>query len=55
MNSELPAVPVSKGLLWTGRILGGLPALFLLMDGVMHWPSRPLSLRRRRKWATPNR
>jgi hypothetical protein len=27
--------PVSKGRLWTGRILSALPALFLLMDGVM--------------------
>lgn len=27
--------PVSKKLLWGGRILGGLPALFLLVDGVM--------------------
>jgi hypothetical protein len=26
---------ISKPLLWTGRILGGLPALFLLMDAVM--------------------
>lgn len=27
--------PVSKARLWTGRILSALPALFLLMDGVM--------------------
>jgi DoxX-like family len=27
--------PVSKGRLWTGRIMSALPALFLLMDGVM--------------------
>jgi DoxX-like family len=26
---------VSKGRLWTGRIMSALPALFLLMDGVM--------------------
>ena len=26
---------VSKGSLWIGRILGALPTLFLLMDGVM--------------------
>ncbi len=26
---------VSKGRLWAGRILSGLPALFLLLDGVM--------------------
>ena len=28
-------VAVSKGSLWTGRILGALSTLFLLMDGVM--------------------
>ena len=28
-------VPVSKKQIWSGRILSGLPALFLLMDGVM--------------------
>jgi DoxX-like family len=27
--------PVSKGRLWTGRIISALPALFLVMDGVM--------------------
>ena len=27
--------PVSKGRLWAGRIVGGLPALFLLVDAVM--------------------
>ena len=34
MNTNPLAVP-SKAQLWTGRILGGLPALFLLLDGVM--------------------
>ena len=29
------ATAVSKGSLWTGRILGALSTLFLLMDGVM--------------------
>jgi len=33
-TSASPA-PVSQGRLWTGRILSMLPALFLLMDGVM--------------------
>src|SRR5262245_21052897 len=28
-------VQPSKGKLWTGRIMSGLPALFLLFDGVM--------------------
>jgi hypothetical protein len=27
--------PASKGRLWTGRIISALPALFLVMDGVM--------------------
>jgi hypothetical protein len=26
---------ISKANLWTGRIVGGLPALFLLLDGIM--------------------
>jgi hypothetical protein len=28
-------LPVSPKMLWTGRITSGLPALFLLVDGVM--------------------
>jgi DoxX-like family len=28
------STPLSKGRLWTGRIMSGLPALFLLVDGV---------------------
>src|SRR5215475_11209974 len=32
--SAAQSIP-SKGRLWTGRILTGLPALFLLFDGVM--------------------
>ena len=27
--------PVSKGALWAGRIMSGLPVLFLLVDGAM--------------------
>jgi hypothetical protein len=27
--------PISKGRLWTGRVMSILPALFLLVDGVM--------------------
>ena len=34
MQSDTRAVPVSKKVLWTGRILSGLAALFLLFDGV---------------------
>jgi len=35
MQSEAKAAPVSKAMLWTGRILTAIPALFLTMDGVM--------------------
>ena len=35
MQLDPQTVPESKGLLWTGRILSGLPALFLLFGGVM--------------------
>jgi hypothetical protein len=35
MSSDLQTAPTSKAMLWTGRILGGLPALFLLLDGAM--------------------
>src|SRR5437773_11742714 len=33
MSTEI--CPVSKGMLWTGRALSTLIALFMLMDGVM--------------------
>jgi hypothetical protein len=33
-NSDAQSVPLSKGRLWTGRIMSALPALFLLIDGV---------------------
>lgn len=35
MGRELQSPPVSKAARWTGRILGGLAALFLLFDGAM--------------------
>jgi len=35
MGLEPQANPVSKGARWTGRILGGLAAAFLLFDGAM--------------------
>jgi len=35
MASATQSPPVSKKALWTGRVLSGLPALFLLVDGVM--------------------
>ncbi len=33
MSSDIQTI--SKGRLWAGRIIGGLPALFLLVDAVM--------------------
>jgi len=33
-NSDAQSVPLSKGKLWTGRIMSGVPALFLFLDGV---------------------
>jgi len=35
MPPDVTPVPVSKGKLWGGRIMTALPALFLLVDGVM--------------------
>ncbi|CAN5670578.1 DoxX family protein [soil metagenome] len=35
MQSVPQTAPLSKQRLWAGRIIGGLPALFLLVDGVM--------------------
>lgn len=35
MTSDVQTVPVSQGMLWTGRIMSGLPALLLLFGGVM--------------------
>jgi DoxX-like family len=35
MQSDTQSVSVSKATLWTGRILSAVPALLLLMDGVM--------------------
>lgn len=35
MQSQKSFRPVSKGALWTGRVLSFLPALFLLFDGAM--------------------
>ena len=33
-NSDAQSAPLSKGRLWTGRIMNALPALFLFMDAV---------------------
>jgi hypothetical protein len=35
MQSDTLTAPVSKKMLWAGRIMSALPALFLLVDGVM--------------------
>lgn len=35
MQEVTPTPPVSKAALWTGYIMSVLPALFLLLDGVM--------------------
>ena len=35
MSSNNHTGSVSKGRLWAGRIIGGLPALFLLVDAIM--------------------
>jgi hypothetical protein len=35
IESNVQTAPVSKGSLWTGRIMSALAALFLLMDGSM--------------------
>lgn len=35
MHSTTPSTTISSARLWTGRVMGTLPALFLLFDGVM--------------------
>ena len=35
MQSDIQTGPVSKKVLWAGRIMSALPALFLLVDAVM--------------------
>ncbi len=35
MQPVVQSTPISKGALWGGRIMSWLPALFLLLDGVM--------------------
>ena len=35
MSSNNHSGSVSKGRLWAGRVIGGLPALLLLVDGIM--------------------
>lgn len=35
MQSKNESAPISKGMLWTGRIMSAVPIGFLIMDGVM--------------------
>lgn len=35
METDIGTTPISKKTLWAGRIVGGLPALFLLVDALM--------------------
>ena len=35
MQLDIQTGPISKKLLWSGRIMSALPALFLLVDGAM--------------------
>jgi DoxX-like family len=35
MNLDSQAAATSKGMLWTGRVMSALPALFLLFDAIM--------------------
>jgi hypothetical protein len=35
MPADIQTAPVSKRMVWTGRFIGALPVLFLLMDGGM--------------------
>jgi hypothetical protein len=36
MDNAAQTVPISKGQLWTGRVLSGLGVLFMLFDTVIH-------------------
>src|ERR1700704_244523 len=42
MQSNTQTVPVSKTMLWAGRIMSALPVLFFLMDGVMKLVKPPI-------------
>jgi len=35
VQSDIQTAPVSKKRLWAGRIISALPALFLILDGIM--------------------
>jgi hypothetical protein len=42
MQSDNESAPISRGMLWTGRIMSALPILFLLMDGAMKLVKPPM-------------
>ena len=42
MPSNTQTVPVSKTMLWAGRVISALPVLFFLMDGVMKLVKPPI-------------
>jgi len=41
MHTDTGSTPVSKKRVWAGRIIGGLPALFLIVDAVMKFIKPP--------------
>ncbi|MGI8735423.1 MAG: DoxX family protein [Pyrinomonadaceae bacterium] len=41
MHTDTGSTPVSKKRAWAGRIIGGLPALFLIVDAVMKFIKPP--------------
>lgn len=41
MDYAAQAAPISKGQLWTGRVLSGLGVLFMLFDTVIHAMTPP--------------
>ena len=41
MNTDTGSTPVSNKGIWAGRIIGGLPALFLIVDAVMKFIKPP--------------
>jgi hypothetical protein len=45
MTEETPAVPASKALVWTGRVLSALPVLLFFFSGVMKLipPTEPVN------------
>jgi len=42
MQSDTQTAPISKAMLWTGRVMSALPVLFFLMDGIMKLVKPPI-------------